>query len=175
MAEIAHPFFTHEGLPDAVGSYSLRTSGLVTRAHGATKEDFAFHLETALTETIGLHIRSDQFLQGRRSEMMLQFVAWRSQDGESGFAPIIEYEVPTRSDGGKPATLVGFTSKVANSQVAFNQVLHYEPADEAFEDSFAVVARATELSASMRAAIDHACAISRYIGSQRAPFVGVMA
>lgn len=56
--EIAHAFFTHEGLPDAVGSDSLRTSALATRADGATKGDFAFHLETGLTENIGLHIRS---------------------------------------------------------------------------------------------------------------------
>jgi hypothetical protein len=144
MGEIAHPFFTHEGLPDAVGSYSLRTAGLATRIDGETKGDFAFHLETGLTENIGLHIRSDQFLQARRSEVMFQFVAFKSKDGESGFAPIIEFEVPTRSGGGKPATLVGFTTKLANSQVAFNQVLHYDPAAKSVDASAAVVLRATE-------------------------------
>lgn len=142
--EIAHPFFTHEGLPDAVGSYSVRLSGLATKADGSTKGDFAFHVETGLTDTIGLHIRSDQFLQGRRTEAMLQFVAWKSQDGESGFAPIIELEVPSRSGGGKPATLVGFTSKLANSTLAFNQALHYNPAEKSTEFSAAVVWRATE-------------------------------
>lgn len=144
MEEIAHPFFTHEGLPDAVGRYSLRTSALATRIDGATKGDVAFHLETGLTPTIGLHLRSDQFLQSRRSEVMFQFVAWKSQDGESGFAPIIEFEVPTRSGGGKPATLVGFTSKVGGPQFAFNQALHYNPAEKAVEISGAVVLRATE-------------------------------
>ena len=89
--EIAHAFFTHEGLPDAVGSYSLRTSGLATRIDGETKGDFAYHLETGLTDSIGLHVRTDQFLQSRRSEVMFQFVAWKSKDGESGFAPIIEF------------------------------------------------------------------------------------
>ncbi|MCC6208309.1 MAG: hypothetical protein IT488_09170 [Gammaproteobacteria bacterium] len=143
MDEIAHPFLSHEGLPDAVGSYSLRTSGLSTRIDGETKGDFAFHMETGLTETIDLHVRSDQFLQSRRSEVMFQFVAWKSQDGESGFAPIIEFEVPTRSGGGKPATLVGFTTKLANSQVAFNQSFHYEPAEKAMEGSAAVVLRAS--------------------------------
>lgn len=139
--EIAHPFFTHEGLPDAVGSYSLRTSGLATRIDGETKGDFAFHVETGLTETIGLHVRSDQFLQSRRSEVMFQFVAWKSQDGESGFAPVIEFEVPTRSGGGKPATLVGFTTKLANPRVVFNQSFHYEPAEKTMEGSAAVVLR----------------------------------
>jgi len=142
--EMAHPFFTHEGLPDAVGSYSLRTSGLATRIDGETKGDFAFHLETGLTDTIGLHVRSDQFLQSRRSEMMFQFVAWKSRDGESGFAPIIEFEVPTRAGGGKPATLVGFTTKFANSRVAFNQSFHYAPAEKAMEGSAAVVLQASE-------------------------------
>lgn len=142
--EIAHPFFTHEGLPDAVGSYSVRLSGLATRSDGSSKGDFAFHLETGLTDTIGLHIRSDEFLQGRRTEVMLQFVAWKSQDGESGFAPIIEFEVPTRSGGGKPATSVGFTSKLANSTLAFNQALHFDPAEKSTEFSAAVVWRATE-------------------------------
>lgn len=141
--EIAHPFFTHEGLPDQVGSYSMRTSGLATRIDGQTNGDFAFHLETGLTENIGLHIRSDQFLQSRRSEAMFQFVAWKSQDGKSGFAPIIEFEIPTRSGGGKPATLVGFTSKFENSRVALNQVVHYDPAEKSVDASASVVLRAT--------------------------------
>ena len=29
--EIAHPFFTHMGMPEAVGTYSLRTSALLTK------------------------------------------------------------------------------------------------------------------------------------------------
>lgn len=145
MDEIAHPFFSHEGLPDAVGSYSLRTSGLATRIGGETKGDFAFHLETGLTENIGLHVRSDQFLQSRRSEVMFQFVAFKSKDGESGFAPIIEFEIPTRAGGGKPATLVGFTTKYgSNPNFAFNQSFHYDPAEKAMEGSAAVVLRASE-------------------------------
>lgn len=143
-AEIAHPFFTHEGLPDAVGSYSTRLSGLRTRIDGATKGDFAFHVETGLTESIGLHLRSDQFLQERRTELMLQFAAFKSEDGESGFAPIIELGFPTRSGGGKTAVVVGFTSKLASSQFALNQAFHYDPADKAMDGSVALVVRATE-------------------------------
>ena len=52
--ELPHGFFTHEGLPDEVGSFSLRTSVLAMRIDGATKGDFAFHLETGLTKQIGL-------------------------------------------------------------------------------------------------------------------------
>ena len=44
--EVPHGFFTHEGLPDAVGSFSLRTAALATRVDGRTQGDFAFHLET---------------------------------------------------------------------------------------------------------------------------------
>jgi hypothetical protein len=143
-AEIAHPFFTHEGLPDPVGSFSMRTSALATRADGSTKGDVALHLETGVTDNIGVHIRSDQFLQSRRSELMFQFAALKSKDGESGFAPIIEFNVPTRAGGGKPAAQVGFTSKLANSQVAINQALHYDPSEKSMDGSVAAVIRATE-------------------------------
>lgn len=44
--EIAHPFFTHEGLPDSVGSYSARGSAPSSRIDGAGNGDFAFHLGT---------------------------------------------------------------------------------------------------------------------------------
>ena len=32
--EVPHGFFTHEGLPDAGGSFSLRTAALATRVDG---------------------------------------------------------------------------------------------------------------------------------------------
>ena len=61
--EIAHPFFTHMGMPEAVGTYSLRTSALLTKPmDGKSKGDFAFHLETGLTKFVGLHIRNDRYL-----------------------------------------------------------------------------------------------------------------
>ena len=60
--EIAHPFFTHMGMPEAVGTYSLRLAALATRMDGKTKGDFAFHFETGLSKFVGLHIRNDRFL-----------------------------------------------------------------------------------------------------------------
>jgi hypothetical protein len=113
--EIAHPFLTHEGLPDAVGRVSTRATGLATRADGSSQGDFGFHLETGLTNNLGLHIRSDEFLRSRRSEAMLQYAIFKSADGESGIAPIVELEFPTRSGGGKARALVGFTSKLGTS------------------------------------------------------------
>ena len=142
--EIAHPFFTHEGLPDAVGTYSTRLSGLATRADGTTKGDFAFHLETGLTEKLGLHIRSDQFLMARRSEVMLQYALLKSGDGESGFAPIVELEFPTRSGGGKARVLVGFTTKFARRNFAFNQVIHYNLSEKSVEASAGLVLRVSD-------------------------------
>ena len=85
--EVPHGFFTHEGLPDAVGSFSLRTAALATRVDGKTQGDFASHLETGLTKTIGLHIRNDRFLNSSMTEAMFQFAAITSGDGRSGFAP----------------------------------------------------------------------------------------
>ncbi len=142
--EIAHPFFTHEGLPDAVGVYSGRISGLATRADGQTKGDFAFHLETGLTDKLGLHIRSDQFLMERRSEVMLQYALLKSADGESGFAPIVELEFPTRSGGGKARVLVGFTSKLARGNFALNQVVHYNLSEKMVDASVGLVLRASD-------------------------------
>ena len=142
--EVPHGFFTHEGLPDAVGSFSLRTSGLATRVDGKTQGDFAFHLETGLTKAIGLHIRNDRFLNSPMTEAMFQFAAITSSDGRSGFAPIIEFEFPTHSGAGSRInTLIGQTVKLANSRVAFNQVLHYNPREDMVDWSASLVAVAT--------------------------------
>ncbi len=142
--EVPHPFFTHEGLPDPVGSFSLRTAAVATRVDGRTEGDFAFHLETGLTKSIGLHIRNDRFLNNKRTEAMLQFVAFTNKSGTSGFAPLIEFEFPTRSGGGSRVnTLVGQTAKLANSRVAINEVLHYNPREDGVEGSASLVAVAT--------------------------------
>ena len=141
--ELAHAFFTHEGLPDEVGTFSLRTSALVMRMDGATKGDFAFHLETGLTKRIGLHIRNDRFLNNTRTEAMFQFAAIKSKNGKSGFAPIIEFEFPTRTGGGSRInTLVGFTTKFSNERAAFNSVVHYNPREDMVESSAAFVFKA---------------------------------
>lgn len=138
--EIAHPFFTHMGVPEALGSYSLRVSGLATRAEGKTEGDFAFHFETGLTKFFGLHIRNDRFLNNPRTEVMLQFAALRSADGMSGFSPYIEFEVPTLSGaGGRIPTLFGFSTSLENSKVAFNQSLEYNTLEEEVEYGVAFV------------------------------------
>jgi hypothetical protein len=142
--EIAHPFLTHEGLPDAVGRVSTRATGLVTQADGSTRGDFGFHFETGLTNNLGIHIRSDEFLKSRRSEAMLQYAIFKSANGESGIAPIVELEFPTRSGGGKARVLVGFTSKLAGKNFAINQVVHYNLSEHAVEASAALVLRATD-------------------------------
>jgi hypothetical protein len=142
--EIAHPFLTHEGLPDAVGRLSTRATGLVTRADGSTRGDFGYHLETGITSNLGLHIRSDESLRSRRSEVMLQYAILKSADGESGFAPLVELEFPTRSGGGKARVLVGFTSKLARKNFAINQVVHYNLSERTIEASAALVLRATD-------------------------------
>lgn len=140
--EIAHPFFTHMGVPEGVGVFSLRLLGLANRVDGTTKGDFGFHFETGLTKRIGLHIRNDSFLNRTRSEVMFQFLAIKSKDGMSGFAPIIEFEIPTRRGGGSRVhTLVGFSSALVNKRVAFNQVVHYNPREDSVDASAAIVLR----------------------------------
>ena len=142
-AELPHPFFTHMGLPEGVGVVNLRTLALATRADGRTDGDFAFHLETGLTKSIGLHIRNDQVRGNPRTEAMLQFAAYVSKDGMSGFAPLIEFEFPTRTgDGSRIHTLVGFTSTIGRRRAVFNQVVHYNPAEDGVDASAALVLKA---------------------------------
>ncbi len=140
--EVPHPFLTHMGVPEGVGVFALRVTGLTTRAEGNSEGDFGFHLETGLTKTIGLHIRNDAFRTNLRTEVMLQFAAIMSEDGMSGFAPIIEFEFPTHSGAGsRVESLIGFTTTLANPRMSFNQVFHYNPSENAVEGSAALVGR----------------------------------
>lgn len=142
--EMPHPFFTHEGLPEGVGMYSLRSAALATRTNGETEGDFAFHLETGITERIGLHIRNDRFLDSPKTEAMFQFAAVTNKQGTSGFAPIIEFEVPTKSGASRISTLLGFTTKLTGSRATFNQVLHYDPREDAVDASAGLVVKVTD-------------------------------
>ena len=107
--EMPHAFFTHEGLPEGVGSYSLRVAALSTRVPGHNQGDFAFHLEMGLSKLIGLHIRNDRFLNSDKTEVMFQFAAITNKAGTNGFAPIIEFQFPTHSGAsGITAALSGW-------------------------------------------------------------------
>ena len=140
--EVAHPIYTHMGMPEAVGLYSLRLAALSTQIDGKTKADFAFHFETGLSKFVGLHIRNDRFLDNTHTEIMFQFAAIRSKDGMSGFSPIIEFEIPTKKGASRIHTLVGFSSAVARSRFAFNQVIHYNPREDMVDGSVALVYKA---------------------------------
>ena len=137
--ELPHPFFTHMGLPEGVGNFNLRVLGIATRTDGKSDGDFAFHLETGLTKNIGLHIRNDRFRTNEKTEAMFQYTALISKDGMSGFAPIIEFEFPTRSGASRVNTLVGFTTSLGAPRWAFNQVLHYDPREDAIDASASFV------------------------------------
>ena len=140
--EVPHPFFTHMGIPEGRGVFNLRASALSTRADGRQVGDFAFHLETGITERIGLHIRNDQFIAVPRTEAMFQFAAVMSKDGMSGFAPLIEFNFPTRSGAGRRVnTLAGYTVALVNPRVSFNHVVHYDPREDGGDASAALVTR----------------------------------
>lgn len=141
--EVPHPFFTHMGLPEGVGVYSLRLLGITARADGQTKGDFAFHFETGITQRIGLHIRNDRFRNNDKTEAMFQFTAFVSKDGMNGFAPLIEFEIPTRSGASRISTLAGFTSSLGSPRWAFNQVVHYDPREDMVDGSVALVLKAS--------------------------------
>ena len=137
--ELPHPFFTHMGMPEAVGAYSLRVQALSTKMDGETKADFGFHLETGISKFVGLHIRNDRFLDNTHTEIMFQFAAIKSKDGMSGFSPIIEFEVPTKKGANRINTLVGFSTALVRSNFAINQVLHYNPREDMMDGSIAIV------------------------------------
>lgn len=141
-AEVPHPFFTHMGLPEGVGVYSLRLLGTLPRVSGATTGDFAFHFETGLTSRIGLHVRNDRWRTNDRTEAMFQFAALVSANDMNGFAPLIEFEVPTRAGISRINTLAGFSSSLGASRWGVNQVVHYNPREDMVDGSLALVVTA---------------------------------
>jgi hypothetical protein len=139
--DVAHPFYTHMGMPDAVGSYALRLSGVATRNGGSTKGDFGFHLETGLSKTLGFHIRNDRVRDNPHTEITFQFAAISSRDGMSGFSPFMEFEVPTHHGEKTIYTLVGFSTAWATGNFALNQSLEYSPKEDVVEGSASAVVK----------------------------------
>lgn len=142
--EMAHPFLTHMGLPDAVGTRVLRFSGLTTSADGNSRGDIAFHFETGLAKRLGIHLRNDEFTTDPFTEVMFQYAAFTSKDGMSGISPLIEFEFPTRREGSGIKTMFGFSSTLALKHGEINQVLHYNPKEEMLEGSIAYVFEASK-------------------------------
>ena len=143
--EVPHPFFTHMGMPEAPGVFSLRTSALLTKnIDGKSTGDFAFHLEMGLSKLVGLHIRNDRFLDNTHTEIMFQFAAIRSKDGMSGFSPLIEFEIPTKKGVTRINSLVGFSTALVRSRFAINQVIHYNPREDMVDGSIALVYKVTK-------------------------------
>ena len=137
--DIVHPFFTHMGMPEAVGHSALRLSGVATREEGDTRGDFGFHLETGLSERLGLHIRNDRVSNNAHTEIMLQYAAIRSQDGMGGFSPFVEVEIPTHEDERHTYGLLGFSTMWSTHSLELNQSVEYSPEEEALEGSLSMV------------------------------------
>ncbi|MCX5800328.1 MAG: hypothetical protein NTX17_02965 [Candidatus Eisenbacteria bacterium] len=142
--DVAHPFFTHMGMPEGVGNYTLRLDGTATTGEGKTEGDFGFHLETGLSETIGLHIRNDRVSSNPHTEITFQFAALSSHDRMSGFSPFMEFEIPTHEGEKTIYTLVGFSTAWATSGFALNQSLEYSPKEEDVEGSASAVVKLSE-------------------------------
>lgn len=139
--DIVHPFFTHMGMPDPVGHYALRLSGVATREEGKTHGDVGFHLETGLAERLGLHIRNDRVSHNAHTEIALQYAALRSQDGMSGFSPFVEAEIPTHEGERHTYGLVGFSTMWSTHKIEVNQSVEYSPEEDAVEGSFSMVCK----------------------------------
>ena len=83
--EVAHPFYSHMGMPEAVGMYSLRLTALSTQMDGKSKADFGFHFETGLSKIVGLHIRHERFLFNARPAIMFLFLVIKRKNGMNEF------------------------------------------------------------------------------------------
>ena len=138
--DLAHPFFTHMGMPEGVGNYALRLAGVSTTEDEDTDGDFGVHLETGLTRTIGLHIRNQEVLTEPHTEVTFQFAAVSSQDGMSGFSPFMELEIPTHEGENTFYAIVGFSTAWTTPRFAFNQSLEYSPKEDGLEGSASLVA-----------------------------------
>lgn len=138
-------FFTHMGIPMAVGSYGLRIAALQTQYEGKTKTQFNFQFETGLSKTVGLFIGGEGLFDDPTLETMFQFLVLKSKNGMNGFSPIIEFEFPLGKEATRSVyTLVGFASTLSNSHVAFNQVLHYSPLEDLAEGSVSAVIKVSK-------------------------------
>jgi hypothetical protein len=133
------------GVPEAVGTYDLRLSGIAVNGDSDRDAEMGFHLETGLTDTIGFHMRNNAFFRQRRTEFMLQFAGLRSDDRMSGVSPLVELEVPTQSVHGTAVnTFVGVSTSLENKNAGFSQDLEYSPNEESVEGEAAFVFRAGE-------------------------------
>ena len=136
------PFFTHMGIPMAVGEYNLRVAALPTISDGKEHTELDVQFMTGLSKTVGLHLGSKGTFKDQTLEAMFQFLVWKSKNGMNGISPIIEFEFPLGKEATRKVyTLVGFSSTFSNSHVAFSQVLHYSPLEDLAEGSFSLVVK----------------------------------
>ena len=118
-------FYTHMGIPLAVGTYSLRLGATPTQFEGKTNTQFDFQFETGLSKTVGLFLGGNGLFDDPTLEAMVQFLVWKSKNGMNGISPIIEFEFPMGEEATRSVyTLVGYAATFSNSNIAFNQVLH---------------------------------------------------
>jgi hypothetical protein len=132
MNSMAHPFFTHMGMPQSVGRYSLRFASFLTQIDKKSYVDFDLQFETGLTKFAGLLIKMDD----SKTEIMFHILALKSKNGMNAFSPLIEFEIPTHEG---VYTQIGFSTTLSNSRIAFHQVIHYGLRENNFEGSVALV------------------------------------
>ena len=75
------PFFTHMGMPLAVGTYNLRLTALPKQNEGITKTEFNTQFNTGLSKTVGFMIRGYGSFDAPTLEVMFQFLTIKSKNG----------------------------------------------------------------------------------------------
>ena len=88
-----------------------------------------------------MHIRNDRVLNNAHTEIMLQYAAFKSRDGMSGFSPFVEVEVPSHTGERHTYGLFGFSTMWSSHILELNQSLEYSPEEQALEGSVSLVGK----------------------------------
>ncbi len=131
---IAHPFFTHMGLPDGVGGANIRTNIISQNSDEGNRTDYGVHLETGLAENWGFHYRNDGIKDRLYSEAMVQYAIWKDRAGTSGISIFGQLGIrnsSAASDDVKGA--FGVSGRKSFSRVALDGNVHYKPKEDGWE------------------------------------------
>jgi len=142
---LVHPFLTHMGMPDSPGELSARMMSVDQRSDGATSGTYGFHLETGISDKLGLHLRNDAVKFNNNTELMLQYAVLKSDSGLSGISFIGEVEFPTGPTTKTTKGGVGISfAYILPPVLAINSVIHYVPRDQEAEWEISFVSKLTE-------------------------------
>jgi hypothetical protein len=132
---ISMAFFIHRGISLNKGTLSLKAAVLPTQIDDKTNMQYNFQLETDITKRVGFYLggkalffdpMKQEAMQFPEIEAIVQFFVFQSENGMSGFSPLIGFEFPWWKNRSRDiCPLYGFSTTLSNSHIAFNQDIQY--------------------------------------------------